>query len=61
MGRSQATSSDGSIGVVDADGAARSITVDRLEVGSRGVRGGRAWEPLTQRAARCEQLSLLDL
>ena len=50
---------DGSVGVTDADGAARSITVERLEVGCRGVRGGRAWEPLTHRAGRSEQLTLL--
>jgi hypothetical protein len=52
---------DRSVGVTDADGAARSIAVDRLEVTCRGARGGRAWEPLTQRASRCEQLSLLAL
>jgi hypothetical protein len=52
---------DGSVGVTDADGAARSIPVDRLEVTSRGARGGRTWEPLTQRASRSEQLSLLAL
>jgi hypothetical protein len=52
---------DGSVGVTAADGAARSIAVERLEVGCRGTRGGRGWEPLTVRAARSEQLSLLTL
>lgn len=52
---------DGSVGIIDADGAARSIPVERLEVGCRGARGGRGWEPLTQRAGRSEQLSLLSL
>jgi hypothetical protein len=50
---------DGSVGVTGAGGRARSIAVERLEVGCQGVRGGRSWEPLTQRAGRSEQLSLL--
>jgi hypothetical protein len=52
---------DGSVGVTDTNGAARSIAVDRLEVTCRGARGARTWEPLTQRASRSEQLSLLAL
>jgi len=52
---------DGSVGVTDTDGAARSIAVDRLEVGCSGPRGARSWEPLTRRAGRSEQLSLLTL
>ncbi|MGH9059078.1 MAG: hypothetical protein ACRDZY_06125 [Acidimicrobiales bacterium] len=50
---------DGSIGVVDDGGAARSIPVERLEVRRAGPRQGVGWEALTARAARCEQLSLL--
>lgn len=50
---------DGSIGVTDARGALRSLPVDRLEVQCEGPRGGAAWEPLGERAARCEQLRLL--
>jgi hypothetical protein len=52
---------DGSVGVTETGGAARSIAVDRLEVGCRGARGGRSWEPLTVRAGRTEQLDLLTL
>ncbi len=50
---------DGSIGVTDAGGATRSIAVERLEVRSRGPRRAATWEPLTTRASRCEQLTLL--
>ena len=49
---------DGSVGVRDGKGASRSLTVDRLEVCTRGPRGARTWEPLTARAARTEQLAL---
>lgn len=49
---------DGSIGVRDGRGAARAITIDRLEVRTTGRRGGRAWEPLEERAGRTEQLGL---
>jgi hypothetical protein len=47
---------DGSIGVRDGRGAARAIPVDRLEVKAKGPRGGTVWEPVSQRAARDEQL-----
>lgn len=50
---------DGSIGVTDSRGALRSLPVDRLEVRCAGPRGGSTWEPLADRAARCEQLKLL--
>jgi hypothetical protein len=50
---------DGSIGVVDARGSARSLAVERLEVLCPGPRGGTGWESLAERAARCEQLKLL--
>lgn len=49
---------DGSIGVRDADGKARSLPVDRLEVPAVGPRGARTWEPLAERAARDLQLDL---
>jgi hypothetical protein len=49
---------DGSVGVRDGKGASRSLTVDRLEVRTRGPRGARTWEPLSVRAARTEQLPL---
>ncbi|HLH47476.1 MAG TPA: hypothetical protein VKV25_09965 [Acidimicrobiales bacterium] len=50
---------DGSIGVRDAGGRARSLEVERLEVRRPGPRGGTGWEPLTTRASRAEQLRLL--
>jgi hypothetical protein len=50
---------DGSIGVVDARGASRSLPVERLQVPCAGPRGGTGWEPLDERAARSEQLRLL--
>ena len=58
-GRVTGRESDGSIGVVDSRGLARSIEVDRLEVTATGARGARTWEPLTDRAGRSEQLKLL--
>lgn len=50
---------DGSVGVTDGAGAARSLPVERLRVRCLGPRGGSSWEPLASRAGRCEQLSLL--
>ena len=49
---------DGSIGVRDHRGAARSIPVPRLQVRATGPRGGATWEPLTDRAGRSEQLGI---
>ena len=51
---------DGSIGVVDANGALRSVPASNVEVKGAGARGGQKWEPLLDRAAREEQLDLLD-
>lgn len=59
MGKVARRERDGSIGVTDARGALRSLAVERLEVRCSGPRGGTAWEPLCERAARCEQLRLL--
>jgi hypothetical protein len=50
---------DGSVAVTDGNGLARSLKVDRLEVGCDGPRGGRSWEPLVDRVSRTEQLRLL--
>lgn len=50
---------DGSLGLRDAKGAARSIPLDRIEVRGAGPRGGVVWEPLLDRAARTEQMRLL--
>lgn len=50
---------DGSIGLRDAKGAARAIVIEHIEVRATGPRGGAVWEPLTDRAARTEQMKLL--
>ncbi len=50
---------DGSLGVRDAKGALRALPLELVEVRARGPRGGVVWEPLTQRAARTEQMKLL--
>jgi hypothetical protein len=50
---------DGSVGLTDAKGAARAIPVELIQVRRRGPRQGSGWEPLTDRAARTEQLRLL--
>jgi hypothetical protein len=50
---------DGSLGLRDAKGASRAIPVELVEVETRGPRGAKAWEPVTERAARNEQLRLL--
>lgn len=49
---------DGSIGLRDERGRARAIALERLEVATRGPRGGRTWEALAVRADRAEQLAL---
>jgi hypothetical protein len=49
---------DGSIAVRDRKGASRSLPMERLEVRTVGPRGAAAWEPVTERAARTEQLEL---
>jgi hypothetical protein len=51
---------DGSVGIVDDKGASRAVKVEQVEVRRTGPRGAAGWEPLTARAARTEQLSLLD-
>jgi hypothetical protein len=58
-GRVTRVERDGSIGITDANGGARAIPVERVEVRFTGRRGGRAWEPLADRVARAEQLRLL--
>jgi hypothetical protein len=49
---------DGSIGLRDREGRARALPLGRIEVATTGRRGGRTWEPATERAARTEQLGL---
>jgi len=50
---------DGSVGLRDAKGAARSIDVTSIELRVTGPRGGLAWVPLADWANREEQLRLL--
>lgn len=50
---------DGSVGLADRRGAARSIAIAAIEVRTTGPRGGVVWEPLAERAARTEQLPLV--
>jgi len=50
---------DGSVGVRDARGGSRAITLERLQVRTTGKRGGLVWEPVVERAQRDEQLGLL--
>ena len=50
---------DGSVGLRDTKGAARSILLTRLEVRTTGPRGAVTWEPGDERAARTEQMRLL--
>lgn len=54
----EAVERDGSIGVRDQKGASRALAIERLEVRATGPRGANMWEPLLERAARTEQLSL---
>jgi hypothetical protein len=46
LGRATRLERDGSIGVTDDRGLARSLPVDRLEVRRSGRRGGQRWESL---------------
>lgn len=49
---------DGSLALVDAKGASRSVPMACVEVGVVTRRGARRWEPLADRACRTEQLAL---
>lgn len=49
---------DGSIGVRDGRGSARSLALGQLEVKAKGPRGGTVWEPVVERAERDEQLGM---
>lgn len=50
---------DGSLGVRDSNGALRSLRLDRVHVRRSDKTARMAWEALTDRMARAEQLSLL--
>jgi hypothetical protein len=49
---------DGSLGLRDDKGASRAIELDLVEVRTTGPRGGVVWEPVSERAARTEQMPL---
>jgi hypothetical protein len=51
---------DGSLGLVDGNGASRAVALELVEVRVAGPRGATAWEPLPVRAGRVEQLDLLS-
>lgn len=53
-----AREADGSVALRDERGRARSIPLEQIEVRCTGPRGGRGWEPATERARRAEQLPL---
>lgn len=59
MGRVGHRERDGSVAVTDGRGLSRSLAVERLEVAGPGRRGSSGWEPLSERAARAQQLRLL--
>jgi hypothetical protein len=50
---------DGSLEVRDANGALRSLRLERVQVRRAGKAASGSWEPLTDRMVRAEQLSLL--
>lgn len=50
---------DGSLGLRDDKGAARSIPAELVEVKGTGPRGGVVWNPLPDRIAAAEQLRLI--
>ena len=49
---------DGSVGLVDGNGASRSIAVYRIEVRVVRRRASAAWEPLAERVSDGTQMSL---
>ena len=57
-GKMSAVAADGSITIFDADGAARSLRPDRIEVRRPGIRGRLTWQLLSDVAVTWEQLQL---
>lgn len=57
-GRAAGVERDGSIGVIDAKGAARAIAPGRLEVRTAGRKGTARWEAMAVVVARSTQLDL---
>jgi hypothetical protein len=60
VGRVAAVAADGSITLRDADGAARSMRPEVLEVRRPGPRGRQRWMPVADVAVTWEQLTLWD-
>ena len=58
LGRMHAVAADGSFTFYDADGAARSLRPERLEVRRPGKRGRLTWQLLSDVALTWEQLEL---
>jgi hypothetical protein len=61
VGRATRVERDGSVGIIDAGGASRSIAAEHIEVSAVTTRGRRHWEPLLARATRTEQLALFSV
>jgi hypothetical protein len=59
LGRVYGINRDGSVAITDKKGASRAFPVDQVEVKRPGLRGAAKWLPLTDHAAKPEQLGLL--
>lgn len=57
-GKMSGVAADGSITIHDANGAARSLRPERVEVRRPGSRGRLAWQPVSDVAITWEQLAL---
>jgi hypothetical protein len=58
LGRLAGVAADGSITLHDADGSARSLRPDRIQVRRPGTRGRLVWRDLVDVATTWEQLEL---
>ena len=58
LGKMSGVASDGSITIHDANGAARSLRPERVEVRRPGSRGRLTWQPVSEVAITWEQLAL---
>lgn len=57
-GKVAASNQDGSITLYDANGAARSLFPDRIEIQRAGRRGRKVWLTLAELAVTAEQMNL---
>ena len=57
-GKMSGVAADGSITIHDANGAARSLRPERVEVRRPGSRGRLCWQPISEVAITWEQLAL---